>query len=220
MSRTTVWGRRCTRAWTASLLLSRPVLVLPTSWALTRQRLDGILDADLLAFDVLEVQPAGHDQVIGDFEEGHTANLERLPVGTRAGPTPFAPGDRSVVDRAQHVGVEVGYAGEHRSPVGAHLRAAGESAAGVGRLGAAILRVDQRGRSIDIVGVEGAHEAIDDFSHGHLHCVDRRNGSAESILALVELLRLAPGATDNARPPTCAKSTATRALSTIIRHAD
>src|SRR5436190_22490276 len=103
-------------------------------WSVTRERLDDLIDADQVTLDILEVEATGHDDIVGDFEQSHTAHLERLPVGASAGPVPLAPGDLPIVDRAHQLGAEIGYPGEHGRPVGAHLPAAGERSAGVGRL--------------------------------------------------------------------------------------
>jgi hypothetical protein len=52
--------------------------------SVTRERLDGLIDADQVALDVFEVEATGHDDVVGDFEQRDTAHLERLPVGAGA----------------------------------------------------------------------------------------------------------------------------------------
>ena len=67
----------------------------------------------------------------------------------------------------QQFGAKIGYPGEHGRPVGAHLLAPGEGSAGVGRLRAAVVRVEQGCGSVEIMGVHGADEPIHHLTHTH-----------------------------------------------------
>jgi hypothetical protein len=48
-------------------------------WSVTRERLDDLVDADQVTLDILEVEAAGHDDVVGDFEQGDASISKACP---------------------------------------------------------------------------------------------------------------------------------------------
>src|SRR5690349_14288940 len=127
--------------------------------------LHGLLDTGNIPLDVLHVQPSSDNLIVSDLEQRHPAHLEGLPVAAGPRPAPFSPGRATVLDRPADFGVEIGDPREHGLPVGEHLGSPGEGPAGVRRLLAAVILVDETGYGIEIVGVHGHGQPVNHVGH-------------------------------------------------------
>ena len=142
-----------------------PVLLPVASRSTTGEGFHGVLDTANVVLHLLHVQPSSRNLIISDIEKRHPSHLERLPVSSGARPAPFAPDRVTVLDRPTDLGAEVGDPGKHGRPVGAHLSPPNEGSAGVRRLLAAVILVEETGDGIEIMSVHRHNQSINYISH-------------------------------------------------------